>query len=363
MPGRSDGAQRGRRRAVRGVAAVAGAALAVAVVAGCASRGGLAARSDKSAGGAIQFAAAQIAAAKSVHVHGAISDGSSGDVSGTDAGTVFGTDSGTVDGSIVFAPTLQGDLTLKADHDPDVLPARILYDGTTLYTAIPKSVHATTKAKPNASWFAVNVADVVPKNSPALALLKSDPAALVKETLAKGKFTQTGTGTADGVAATHFTGDLTGDAGGHVEVWLDASGLPVEIVFQSTDAKQANQAKQAKQPTSRTELHFSQWGQPVTIKAPPADQVLTEQDQISFDVPGQQFKIGGDQLDGSTFAQNGGGVIIGDAPSNAPTQPICIPITLPSQALSGLSGLSGQPAQSTPTTICLTSNNTPPTHP
>jgi hypothetical protein len=315
MPGHS--AQRGRRVIVHGVAAAAGVAIAVAVVAGCASKSGLAARSDKSVGGAIQFAAAQVVAAKSVHVHGAISGGVSG----------------TVDGSVVFSPTLQGELTVKLDHEADMVPTRILYDGTTVYTSIPKGYHATSKAKPNASWFAMSAAALVPKNSPVLTVLKSDPAALVKEVLAKGKFTQTGTGTADGVAATHFTGDLAGDTTGHVDVWLDASGLPVEIVFQSTADKQ---------PPGRAELHFSQWGQPVAIKPPPADQVLTEQDQISFAISGQQFKVSSDQLGGSTFSQSGG-VIIGSPPSSGSLQPVCVPVSaLP------------LPAQPTPTSLCVT---------
>ena len=312
------GAQRGGQRVVHGVAVVAGGAIAVAVIAGCASKdSGLATRSDKSAGGAIQFAAAQIVAAKSVHVHGAVT----------------GTTSGTVDGSLVFAPKLEGDLTLKADQYADTMPTRFLYDGTTFYSSIPKADHATSKAKPNASWFSIDVASVMPKDSPVLALLKSDPAALVKELLAKGKFTEAGTGTADGVAATHFTGDLTGEASGHVDVWLNASGLPVEIVVQTpTD----------KQPPARTELHFSQWGDKVAITTPPADQVLTDKDEISFAISGQQFKIPGDQPDGSTFTQ-GGPVQIG--PSSTSAEPICVPFTLPSYT--------PEPGKPAPTSLCF----------
>ncbi|WP_194909181.1 LppX_LprAFG lipoprotein [Catenulispora rubra] len=319
MPGHS--AQRRRRRVVRGVAAAAGVAAAVAVVAGCASRSGLAARSDKSVGGAIQFAAAQVVAAKSVHVHGVLSGGASG----------------TVDGAVVFAPAVQGELTLKLSDAADMVPTHVLYDGTTFYTSIPKGYHATSKAKPNASWFAMSATDLVPKNSPVLSMLRSDPAALVKEVLAKGRFTQAGTGTADGVAATHFTGDLAGDTTGHVDVWLDASGLPVEIVFQSAATSASN-----KQTAGRTELHFSQWGKPVTITPPPADQVLTDQDQISFAISGQQFKVSGDPLNGSTSPQNGGGVIIGAPPSGGAGQATCVPVSLPS------------PIQPTSTSVCVT---------
>jgi hypothetical protein len=300
-------------------------AVAVAVVAGCASRSGLAARSDRSAGGAMQYAAARVAAVKSVHVHGVIS----------------GDTSGTVDGPVVFAPAVQGDLTVKLDKEADMVPSRVLYDGTTFYAAIPKSYHATSKAKPNAAWFAVSGADLLPKDSTVLTMLKSDPPALVREILAKGRFAEAGTGPADGVAATHFTGDLAGDSpsragAGHVDVWLDASGLPVEIVFQSPAGNR---------PPGRAELHFSQWGKPVTITPPPADQVLTEQDQISFAISGQQFKVSGDQLDGSAFGQSGG-VFIDSPPPSGSGQQICVLVSdLPSGA---------HLSQPGPTSLCVT---------
>lgn len=319
-------AQRSRRRAVHGVAAVAGVAIAVAVVAGCASKGGgLAARSDKSVGGAIQYAAAQVVAAKSVHIHGAVS----------------GAASGTVDGSVVFAPTLQGDLTFKIDQ-ADADTTRILYDGKTFYTSIPKVYHATSQAKPNATWFAVSPDTLGPKVSPVLATLKSDPAALVKQVLAKGDFVESGSGTVDGVAATHFTSDLVGVGDvGHVDIWLDGSGLPVEIVAQSTADKQ---------PPGHTELHFSQWGKPVTITPPPAGQVLTEQDQISFAISGQQFKISGDKVTGTGLPS--GGLVLGTAPSRGAGQQICVPVN----AISSPSQPSqpSEPEQPAPTTICVT---------
>lgn len=318
-------AQPGRRRAVRGVAAVACAAIGVAVVAGCASRSGLAARSDKSPDGAIQFAAAQVVASKSVHIHGTISGGDS---------------AGTFDGSAVLAPTLQGELTVKLDKADDMVPTHILYDGKTYYTSIPKGFHATSKAKPNAAWLGMSANDARSKKSAVLTTLQSDPAALVKELLAKGKFTQTGTGTTDGVATTHFSGDLSGGTANHVDVWLDASGLPVEIVLQPAADKQSD---------GRAELHFSQWGQPVTITPPPADQVLTEQDLISFAISGQQFQVSGDQLDGSTFAQSGGVAI--DSGSTTPT---CLPTSVPPSP--------GQPAQPDPITLCSLKTTVTATH-
>lgn len=299
---RGQGTQPGKRRAVLAVATIAGAAVGVAVVAGCASRGsGLANRPDKSAGGAIAFAAEQVFAAKSVHVHATIS----GEVGGT------------IDGSLLFAPTLQADLSVKVDKNQDMVPDRVLYDGKTFYAALPKGFHATAKTKPNAAWFAEETAGLSPKESSILTALKTDPAALVKDALTKGKFTEDGADPADGQSATHFYGDLTGAAPGHLDVWLNSVGLPIEIVFQSSrDA----------QPPAHAELHFSQWGRPVTITAPPKDQVLTQDDQISFAISGQEFKVSSDQLGGSPVQPSGTPVVIGGTPSpGGPVQTVCIP--------------------------------------
>ncbi|GAA1966002.1 hypothetical protein [Catenulispora subtropica] len=311
---RGQSAQHGRRHALQAIVAAACVTIGIAVAAGCASRSGLETRTDKSPGGAIQFAATRIVAAKTVHVHVVVS----GDVSAT------------VDGSVRLAPTLSGDVTVKADKDADMIPDRAVYDGKTVYIALPKGYHATSKAKPHAAWFAFDMPGGAAKDSngskdskdsmPAsvVALLKSDPASFVKEVLAKGKFTQTGKDTADGVDATRFTGEITGDDPAHVDVWLDASGLPVEIVFQSASDRR---------PKGRTEVHFSQWGTPVTITAPPADQVLTENDEISFAISGQEFKISADQLDGSDLTQ---GDVIGTATPTGGAHQTCVPVDLPS---------------------------------
>ncbi|NUP46790.1 MAG: LppX_LprAFG lipoprotein, partial [Catenulispora sp.] len=269
---REDGTQHGRRHAAQAATAITAAAIGVAVIAGCASRGsGLAARSDKSADGAIQFAAARMQTAKSVHVHALLSGA-------TD------TETGTIDGSVVLAPTLEGDLTLKLAADPPIAPSHIIYDGKTVYTSFPQGYHVTSKSKPKAAWFAADTGNPNASDSAVLKELKEDPAALVKAALAKGKFTQAGSDDADGIAATRFTGDVTGKPAGHVDVWLDAAGLPVKLVFQST----GNGEK------GRAEIHFSDWGKPVTITAPPAEEVLTSNDQADFAISGQQFKVSSD---------------------------------------------------------------------
>lgn len=281
--------QRGRRHAVQAATAITAAAIGVAVIAGCASRGsGLAARSDKSAGGAIQFAAAQMETAKSVHVHAVLSGAAD-----ADAGT--GTETGTIDGSVILAPTLKGDVTLKLDAKAPMVPTRIIYDGKYAYTTLPEGYHATAKNKPKAAWFAVDTGNPSATDSSFFKELKEDPAALVKAALAKGKFTQAGSDSADGIAATHFTGDVTGKPAGHVEVWLDDAGLPVKLVFQST----------ASGGKDRAEIHFSDWGKPVTIAAPPAEEVLTAEDEAVFAIPGQEFKISSTPSPGIVISTEG----------------------------------------------------------
>jgi hypothetical protein len=297
-------ARSAKRHAVHVIATATCITLGIAVAAGCASRSGLTARSDKSPDGAIQFAAAQIASTKTVHVHGVIS----------------GTLNSTIDGSLEFAPLVKGDLTVKTDQYADLIPNHVVYDGTTLYTALTKGERAASKTKPNAAWLAFATPGDPSKSSPILAALRSDPAALVKLLLAKGKFTQAETGKADGVAATRFTADFTGDSPGHVDVWLDGAGLPVETAFQPAADHR---------PEGRTELHFSRWGQPVTITAPPADQVLTEDDPIDFAISGQQFTISADELDGSKTGDKG--FVINSGPTPTAGQSTCFPVTIESQ--------------------------------
>ncbi|GAA2021922.1 hypothetical protein GCM10009839_18890 [Catenulispora yoronensis] len=343
---RGHGAQRGKQYAVRSAAAVAGVAVAVAIVAGCASRSGLATRDDKSAGGAIQFAAAKVVSARSVHVHATIAGG-------FDA---------TIDGSIVFAPALQADLTLKAAGSTSaganadianaagLLPTHVIYDGTTIYFPIKPSDNVTSKDKPKAAWFGLNADKTVAKDSPELALLRTDPAALVKELLAKGTFAQAGSETVDGVATTRFGMDVAGDTPGHVDVWLDEAGLPVEIAGRPADTGDQNQDTDKSKPQKgRFEVHFSQWGHPVTIAAPPADEVIGEDDPASFAVPGRQFTISGSQLNGSDPASPGEitlpGITVASihGAESDPKQTVCIPV--PASAMPS--------PQASPTTICL----------
>jgi hypothetical protein len=119
-----------------------------------------------------------------------------------------------------------------------------------------------------------------------------DPAQQVKLLLTSGDLKKIGTETVDGVRSTHFggtvdpakmvdkvaAGKLTPDevaqlkntmqqagvTSEHIDLWVDKGGLPVEskAVVTSTSAGQIE-----------ADQHFSNWGTPVTITPPPADQV------------------------------------------------------------------------------------------
>lgn len=99
---------------------------------------------------------------------------------------------------------------------------------------------------------------------------------------AMSTLTKVGSETVDGVATTHYkatidTSKISSSLGVDLsqlgigasalpktvpyDVWLDASSRPVKVLMTT--------------PQVSTELHFSRWGAPVTVVAPPATQVGT----------------------------------------------------------------------------------------
>ena len=122
----------------------------------------------------------------------------------------------------------------------------------------------------------------------------ADPAQQMRLLLASGDLKRVGTETVDGVKSTHYTGtvdpvrvvqqhagsNLTPDdvsklkdalqqagiTSENIDLWLSqATSLPVEIKV-SANSTTAGQIA--------TDLHFSDWGRPVSITAPPDDQVV-----------------------------------------------------------------------------------------
>ena len=120
----------------------------------------------------------------------------------------------------------------------------------------------------------------------------TDPAEQMRLLLASGDLKRVGTETVDGVKATHYTGTVdparalqqyagsnltpedvsrlqnglqeAGITSEHIDLWLDKASLPVEIKVS---------AKSTAAGQIATDLHFSDWGGPVSITAPPVDQV------------------------------------------------------------------------------------------
>jgi hypothetical protein len=120
----------------------------------------------------------------------------------------------------------------------------------------------------------------------------TDPAQQMKLLLASGDIKKVGDETVDGVRATHYAGTvdpttmMQKQANGkltaaelqqlqdalktaaitdeHIDVWLDKAGLPVEI----------KAAVKSTAGAIAIDEHFSDWGTPVNITTPPADQVL-----------------------------------------------------------------------------------------
>jgi len=120
-----------------------------------------------------------------------------------------------------------------------------------------------------------------------------DPADQLNLLLTSGDLKRVGTETVDGVKSTHYAGTvdpakvLQQNAGGnlttddlnklrgaleqagvtseHIDLWLSNAGLPVEVKLSATSTTVGKIA---------SDLHFSDWGRPVSITPPPADQVV-----------------------------------------------------------------------------------------
>jgi len=125
----------------------------------------------------------------------------------------------------------------------------------------------------------------------ASALKQSDPRLALEMFSDVGTLEQVGTENINGVSATHYavTVELAKIAQQHpelasvlnalikqgiktqdVQLWVDSQKRPVRIV---TSADLPNPAKPGSKIASNQTVDFTDWGAPVTIQAPPADQV------------------------------------------------------------------------------------------
>jgi hypothetical protein len=164
--------------------------------------------------------------------------------------------------------------------------------GDTLYLKIP-ALASELGGKP---WAKFSLSSLGPLGSSIQSLVNSaknsDPAAQLQPLLASGDVKEVGTETVDGVQATHYTGTVdpatafdtsqavknltpaerqqlksmlsaAGVTSETIDVWVASDGLPVEEMISTT----------AKAGAEKVDLHLSGWGQPVSISAPPADEV------------------------------------------------------------------------------------------
>lgn len=310
-----------RRKAVSAVVAFGVAVTAVAVTAACASgsSGKGVGKLDPSlpADQVIHAAAQSVLAAGGVHVHGTVT--TTGGAGAGASGGAAGTSNVVIDGPIRFGPKMSADLSIAVKPDSDDVPDRVVYDGSTLYAKAPPNLHAKVVAKPTATWFAI------PSDDPELfgvhlPVKLSDPAGLVSGLLAKGKFVKVGAETADGVATVRYAAEFAGGRPAHVDVWLNHSGLPVEL--------------RLKAGNSLGDLHFTDWGKPVKITAPRADEVMNPTDQVSFSMSASGFTVtvGSGDLDGSSFSSSG----VFEAPPG-PSSSTCVAVTFTPSAPSGAS--------------------------
>jgi hypothetical protein len=269
-----------------GLIAAGGAALALTLASGCTTANG-----NNSAGGGsgtnggngsaidlapvaeIQAALTKAANDKTVKVHGTISSPQG---------------SGTMDAQEQFGDNVQ----MSMDMGIAGMQISEVLIGDTVYMKIP-ALSSELGGKP---WAKIDLGSIGSIGASLQSLVDSakntDPAAQLQPLLASGDVKKVGTQTVDGVQATHYAGTVdpatafdssqaaknltpaqisqlksmlstAGVTTEKIDVWVASDGLPVEETI-SMDTKAG---------AEKVDLHMSGWGQPVSIAAPPADQV------------------------------------------------------------------------------------------
>jgi hypothetical protein len=176
-----------------------------------------------------------------------------------------------------------GDQTADADvtSDTPAGPVQVIIVDGDVY------IKGLTKGDPGKPWTknAGQAKDI------GAALKQADPRLALKLFSDVGTLKQVGAETVNGVSATHYsvTVELAKVAQQHpeladilntlikqgvktqdVQLWVDAQKRPVRI---TTSVQLPNPVKPGTKITSNQTTDFSDWGAPVTIQAPPADQV------------------------------------------------------------------------------------------
>jgi hypothetical protein len=263
-----------------------GAAVTLAAVTGCTSAAkssGASTNGGTTTGGSnpvqlspvalIQAALGKASNDKTVHVTGTIS---------TPSG------SGTINAQEQFSPSVEMsmNMSLSGSNISEILV------GDTLYLKVSQ----LSSMLGGKAWAKINLSSLGSLGSSVQSLIGSakntDPTAQLQPLLASGDVHKVGTETVDGVQADHYSGtvdpatafdssqaakNLTPaqiaqlksmlQAGGvtkeTIDVWVASDGLPVREQVTANGNSGA----------TKVDMHLSDWGKPVSITAPPADQV------------------------------------------------------------------------------------------
>lgn len=266
---------------------VAGAAaIGLAAVAGCTSSGGSGNAGGSANGGSGNSGAVQLSPAafikaaltkasndKTVHVTGTITAPSS-------------TSTFTADEQ--FSPTVEMSMKLGTPQ----MNIDAIMVGDAIYMKIPQ----LSSMLGGKQWGELKLSSMGSMGSTYQSMLDSvkntDPTQQLEPLLASGDLRKVGTETVDGVQADHYSGtvdvatelnsvqatkNLTAAQLAQLKSMLQEAGVSKETfdVWITSDGllvRQTVSATTSAGPT-KTDMHMSDWGKPVSISAPPADQV------------------------------------------------------------------------------------------
>jgi LppX_LprAFG lipoprotein len=274
-----------------------GAVLALALTAACTNNGSGKAGSNGGSnnnGGAvinlspvseIQAALSKAANDKTVKVHGTISSPQG---------------NGTLDAQEQFGNNIEMSMNMGIAG----MQISEIWLGNDLYMKIP-ALSAELGGKP---WAKIDLSAMGSLGSSIQQLADSakntDPTQQLQPLLASGDVKKVGTETVDGVQTTHYSGTVdpatafsssqaaknltpdqiaqlksmlsnSGVSNEKIDVWFASDGLPVEeTISMNTNAG-----------AEKVDLHLSGWGQPVSITAPPADQVTDSSSLLGGALP------------------------------------------------------------------------------
>jgi hypothetical protein len=176
---------------------------------------------------------------------------------------------------------------------PSVGSLRVIVAGANVYLKLPSALSGALSAS-GKPWIKEDLTgnDAIAKSLGSTANLadQSDPSQLLDKIKSAGTITKVTHEQVDGVATTHYainvdvkkmagslaSGDAEKQALGQLtattipfDIWVNSDNLPVRIVTQLAFSDPTTNSPEQIALTA----NYTKWGQPVTVAAPPADQV------------------------------------------------------------------------------------------